>query len=159
MGDNDLIHEELDVLQSDIDDESPQVLGVLIERLLAEGVLDAHLTSLHMKRNRPGLRVEVLCHPTDRERFIRLLLAETSTLGVKARRVERYSLPRRFEEIQVRGKPIRIKVALLDGAPLRAVPEFSECQALAESLRLPVRQVLDEARAECAAWIARQRTS
>lgn len=142
-----LNREELDVLQADLDDESPQVLGALIERCLSEGALDAHLTPLHMKKNRPGIRVEVLCRPDDRGKFLRLLLTETSTLGVKARRVERYSLDRRMEKIHLRGSDIAVKVAVLEGTAIRAVPEFADCAALAESLGLPVKQVLEEARA------------
>ena len=138
--------EPLDVLQSDLDDESPQVLGALIDRLLAEGALDAHLTPLFMKKNRPATRIEVLCHPDARDRFIRLLLTETSTLGVKVRRVERYSLPRRMESITLDGHSIRIKIALLDGQPLRAQPEFEDCKRAAQALGLPLKTILERAK-------------
>ena len=141
-----LIKEELDVLQADVDDESPQVLGALIDRALEEGALDAHLSPLYMKKNRPGTRVEILCRPADREKFLRLLLTETTTLGVKARRVDRYSLPRRMEEVTVKGHRIRIKTALLDNHPLRSTPEFEDCRAAAKALGVPVRDVLEEVR-------------
>jgi hypothetical protein len=143
--------EELDVLQADLDDESPQVLGALQGRLLQAGALDAHLCPLLMKKNRPGSRVEVLCRPEDRERFVRLLLTETSTLGVKVRRVERYALARRFEEVKVRGEVIRLKVAVLDGEDLRAVPEWDDCVRAAERLGMPAREVQKMAEA---AWRA-----
>jgi len=136
---------ELDVLQADVDDESPQVLAALIERALQEGALDAHLTPLTMKKSRPGTRVEILCRPDQRDAFIRMLLLETSTLGVKARRVERYAMPRRFEPLEVDGQPVRMKVALLDGQPVKAMPEFEDCRRAAAALGLPVREVIRRA--------------
>ncbi len=144
-----LRHEELDVLQADIDDESPQVLGGLMDRALREGALDCHLTSLQMKKNRPGTRVELLCRPEDRERFVRYLLVETSTLGVKVRRVERYSLHRHGDDVLIQGVKVRVKVAKLDGKPIRAVPEYDDCLHAAEKRGLPLKQVLEEARTRC----------
>lgn len=139
--------QELDVLQTDVDDESGQVLGALLEKLLGEGALDAHLSPLTMKRGRPGVRVEVLCRPEDRGRFLRMLVRETGTLGVKARRVERYALRRETVEVEVRGRGVRAKVAMLEGEAMRAVPEFGDCEAVAREEGVPVRQVLEEARA------------
>lgn len=141
------IREELDVLQTDLDDESPQVLGALVERALAEGALDAHLAPLTMKKGRPGIRVELLCKPQDRDRFVRLLLTETATLGVKVTCIDRYSLPRRFEEIELGGRTVRIKVAMLDGIAVRAVPEYEDCRTVAAEQNRPLRDVLAEASA------------
>lgn len=130
------------MLQADVDDESPQVLGALVETLLGAGALDATLAPIFMKKNRPGTRIEVLCLPDHRERFLRLLLTETSTLGVKARRIERYALPRRFDTVEVNGHSIRVKVAVLDGSDLKAMPEFEDCRRAAQAIGLPVRDVI-----------------
>ena len=147
---SDLIREELDVLQTDLDDESPQVLGALVEKLLGAGALDAHLAPLFMKKNRPGTRVEVLCRPEDRERLVLMLLRETATLGVKVRRTERYSLPRSFTTIRLYGAEVRVKQALWQGRVLRAVPEFEDCRRLAEEKGLVLRDVLEQARTAAA---------
>jgi uncharacterized protein (DUF111 family) len=141
-----LEHEELDVLQCDVDDESPQVLGALIDRALVAGALDAHLCPLVMKKNRPGTRVEVLCRPQDRDKFLRFLLAETSTLGVKARRVDRYALPRRMEEVEVVGQKVRVKLALAGEKVLRATPEFEDCRRASEKTGVALREVIEAAR-------------
>lgn len=148
-----IVVEPLDVLQADVDDESPQVLGALIEKLLGAGALDAHLTPLLMKKNRPGTRIEVLCRVEESERFVRLLLLETSTLGVKARRVERHALARRMERVKLRGRTVRVKLALLDGRVIRAAPEFEDVKALAEASGRPLREVLDEAREAARVYI------
>ena len=139
--------EELLVLQTDLDDESPEVIGALIPRLLAAGALDAHLVALQMKKGRPGTRLEVLCRPALRDDLLRMLFRETSTLGVKVRTVERHSLDRRMEKIDIGGHPVNVKLALLDDEVLRAVPEMEDCRAVAEKTGRPLRDVLDEARA------------
>ncbi len=138
----DLNKEELDVLQADMDDESPQVLAAFVELALQEGALDAHLTPIYMKKNRPGVRIEVLCRPEDRERMIKLLLVETSTLGVKARRAERYSLDRRIETVEFDGHSVRVKLALLDGRILRATPEYEDCKSIARKTGKPLREII-----------------
>lgn len=138
--------EELVVLQADLDDESPQVLGAMVQRMLTLSALDAHLCPLVMKKNRPGLRLEVLCRPEHKNTLITAMLLETGTLGVKARTVERYSLGRRMESIKIDGREIRIKCALHGGAVVRAVPEWDDCARVAEELGRPVREVLDEAK-------------
>ena len=145
--DEGLIVETLDVLQADVDDESPQVLGALIGRLLAEGALDAHLTPLVMKKNRPGIRIEVLARQADSRRLTVLLLRETSTLGVKSHPVQRTSLPRRQEIVTLHGHDVRLKVALLDGVVLRANPEFEDCKSVADVTGRPLREIIEEARA------------
>lgn len=117
------------------------------------GALDASLTSLYMKKNRPGVRVEVLCQPDDRDRFVERLLRETSTLGVRAWRVTRYSLPRRMDKIIVDGEPIAIKIATLDGVVLRAVPEYDDCKLVSKRTGRTLRDVMDEARATCQALV------
>lgn len=139
--------ETLWVLQADIDDESPQILGSLIEKALINGALDAHYTALLMKKNRPGHRFELLSKPEDKDRFIRFLLTETTTLGVKAKEIERHALERRFSCIDIHQRQINVKLALLDGKVLRAQPEFEDCKKLAEELGVPVREILEEAKA------------
>lgn len=148
MTESDWAREELTVLQTDLDDESPQILGALLPRLLGEGALDAHLQPLLMKKNRPGLRLEVLCREEHRAALLRLIFRETSTLGVKARRLDRYALRRRMEKVTVAGMEIRVKLALLDGEVLRAVPEFEDCRAAAEKCGRPLRDVIEDARQE-----------
>lgn len=148
MPESDWKREELMVLQTDLDDESPQVLGALLPRLLDAGALDAHLQPLLMKKNRPGVRIEVLCREEERPALLRMIFRETGTLGVKARPVERYALARRTETVEVAGTRIRVKLALLDGEVLRAVPEFEDCRAVAEGEGRPLREIMELARLE-----------
>ena len=137
---------ELALLACDLDDESPQVLADAQARALALGALDCVLIATHMKKGRPGVRVELLCAVEDSRRFVEFLLTHTATLGVRESRVLRHALRREERRVAVRGSEVRTKVALLDGRVLRAVPEFEDCRALAERQGIPSRQVLDEAK-------------
>lgn len=135
------------VLETEIDDMNPEVAGYLMERLLELGAFDAQFQSVQMKKNRPGLRLRVLCGP-DRERvLIEALLRETSTFGVRRQQVERVCLDRRGENLDTPLGPIQIKVGMLDGRVLKAAPEYESCRRLAIELGLPLSAVYDRARA------------
>lgn len=152
----DLETHTLAMLSCDIDDESPQVLAHVQARALALGALDCVLLPTLMKKGRPGTRVEILCEPARSPDFAALLLRETSTLGVREATVQRHALAREMRSVVVHGHKIRIKLASADGVPLRAQPEFEDCRAAAESLALPVRTILEEARAAALALLPEQ---
>lgn len=144
----DLDVQDLLLLTADVDDESPQVLATIPTRALSLGARDAVLVPIVMKKGRAATRIEILTEPPHRDLLLEFLLRETSTLGVRCTRVERFALRRIMSSITIRGERIAIKVATADGAILRAMPEFSDCEAAATALDLPLRQVMDEARAE-----------
>lgn len=131
-------------LEVNLDDMSPQLLGALMERLLAEGALDVAFAPLQMKKNRPGVQVQVLAPPELAPRMADLLLAETSTLGVRWHGVRRRVLERREITVETRYGPIRVKVAGEGGQEHRQ-PEFDDCRRAAEEHGVPVRRVLEVA--------------
>lgn len=131
-------------LEVNLDDMSPQLLGALMERLLAEGALDVAFTPLQMKKNRPGIQIQVLA-PTDLgPRMADLLLAETTTLGVRWHAVRRRTLDRREVTVTTRYGPIRVKVSGAAGQ-LHRQPEFDDCRRAAEHHAVPVRLVHEAA--------------
>ncbi len=137
------------VLETAIDDESPQHLGALVPRLLEAGALDAMLVPVQMKKGRPGLWLVVIA-PLDRSADLaRIVLAETTSLGVRFREESRYELPRRAEQVDTAFGPIAVKVATLPDGSERASPEFESARAAAERAGRPVREV---AQAAVAAW-------
>lgn len=129
------------VLECNLDDCSPQVLGALIESALAKGALDAWIAPVVMKKGRPGHLVGVLVEPAQREALIELLLRETTTLGVRTTEVSRVALERRHETVQTRWGPVRVKLGLRGDAVLNATPEFEDCRALATSAGVPLKDV------------------
>jgi len=135
------------VLETNLDDLSPQVVGALYDLLFASGALDVWTTAAGMKKGRPGIVLSVLAPPGREAAVESVLFAETTTLGVRRHEVDRTTLPRSFATVKTRWGDVRVKVAVLPGGGIRGAPEFEDCLALARKAGVPVRDVLEEARA------------
>ena len=133
------------VLETALDDDNPQYVAALVPRLLGAGALDAMVVPSVMKKGRPGLWLVVVARPERAEPLARLLLSETSTLGVRVREDERYELERRAAEVETPFGRIAMKVAVLPGGGSRAVPEFESLRAAAERAGRPLREVAEAA--------------
>jgi uncharacterized protein (TIGR00299 family) protein len=129
------------VLEANIDDSSPQVLGYAMERLLEAGALDVTLEYVLMKKNRPGTLVRVIAKPEDRETLAQLMFAETSTLGLRIYSAERRVQARRILEVETPHGQVRIKISA-DGS---FAPEYEDCRKLAIASGIPLKQILAEA--------------
>lgn len=136
----------LSQIQTEIDDMPSVVYTHLLERLFALGCLDATLTPIHMKKNRPGVRIEVLCAPDRRVALIECLLRETTTFGVKVREIERLCLDRAFERVETPYGPVRIKIGFWGDTRIKASPEYEDCHTLAVEHRVALQTVMDAAR-------------
>jgi len=147
-----LRHRRVAVLETALDDENPQYLGALLPRLLAAGALDAMVVPSVMKKGRPGMWLVVIAEPERADALARLLLAETTSLGVRVRHDERVELERRAEQVETPFGLILLKVASLPGGGERAVPEFESVREAAERAGRPLREV---AEAALAAWRGR----
>ncbi len=133
------------VLECDTDDQTGQVLGALVEELLAAGALDANLAPVQMKKNRPGVRLTVLCRPEDAGRLAGLVLSRSSTLGVRTWRAERIVLGRGQAVAETPWGQVACKrIERPDGVEL--APEFESARQVAEKAGVAVRHVLDAAR-------------
>jgi uncharacterized protein (TIGR00299 family) protein len=139
------------VLETALDDLSPQLLAHVAETALQQGALDVMLTPVIMKKGRPGTLLTVLCNPDDRSRFEEFLLRETSTLGLRIREDHRVSLHRSFKTVETAYGPIRIKLGALDGETINANPEFEDCRAASTNHGVAVKTVHQAA---IAAYIA-----
>ncbi|MET0621899.1 MAG: nickel pincer cofactor biosynthesis protein LarC [Pyrinomonadaceae bacterium] len=138
--------EELLMVETNVDDTSPQVLGHVLELALARGALDCYLTPVQMKKNRPGVLVSILCRASEREALTELLFEETPTLGVRAYTVSRRALERESVTVETEFGTIAVKVARRGGRVLGATPEFEECRAAALAHGVPLRVVQEAAR-------------
>jgi uncharacterized protein (TIGR00299 family) protein len=126
------------VLEANIDDSSPQVLGHALERLMDAGALDASLSPLQMKKNRPGSLLRVIARPQDQERLAQILFAETSTLGLRIYPAERRVIAREIVEVETPFGKVRVKVS--EGGSF--APEYEDCHAIAARTGTPLPQVL-----------------
>jgi pyridinium-3,5-bisthiocarboxylic acid mononucleotide nickel chelatase len=129
------------VLEANIDDSSPQVLGYAMERLLDAGALDVTLESVLMKKNRQGTLLRVIAKVEDREALTQMIFAETSTLGLRIYPAERRVKARRILEVATPHGKVRIKIAV-DGS---FAPEYEDCRKLARDSGIPLKQILAEA--------------
>jgi pyridinium-3,5-bisthiocarboxylic acid mononucleotide nickel chelatase len=129
------------VLEANIDDSTPQVLGYAMERLLEAGALDVTLTSVQMKKSRPGTLLSVIARPEDREALARLIFEETSTLGLRIYSAERRVKERHWVEIATAHGTVRMKV----GENGSFAPEYEDCRKLARESGIPLKQILAEA--------------
>ncbi len=133
--------ETVTVLETAVDDLSPQVLAYVAEQALAHGALDVMLAPVVMKKGRPGTLVTVLCEPAKSLTMEALLLRETSTLGVRIRQDKRSLLERKHVPVETDYGVIRVKVGMLAGEELNAAPEFEDCKAAALKHDVALKQV------------------
>jgi uncharacterized protein (TIGR00299 family) protein len=137
------------VLETALDDLSPQIIAYVAEQALAEGALDVLCTPTLMKKGRPGTLITILCEPAKASAMQQLLFRETSTLGVRTRQEQRVVLSRAFTTVATPYGEIRIKTACLPdemgGAQANAAPEFEDCRAAAAKHDVPLKTVLQSA--------------
>ena len=127
-------------LQSDIDDCSGELLGYTLERLLAEGALDAHCQPVFMKKSRPAWELTVICREEDRAKLEALIFAETTTIGIRRARMERTVLPRRRDVVHTAYGDVAVKRCLLDSGE-RCYVEYDSAAKLAQEQGVPLQDI------------------
>jgi|GraSoiStandDraft_50_1057286.scaffolds.fasta_scaffold91267_2 pyridinium-3,5-bisthiocarboxylic acid mononucleotide nickel chelatase len=132
---------QVSVLEANIDDSTPQVLGYTMERLLEHGALDVTLTPIYMKKNRPATIISVVSAPERKEELAAILFAETTTLGVRILNAERRVLARKIAEVETLYGKVRIKYT--DTGAF--APEYEDCRKAAVARGVPLRTVIAEA--------------
>jgi uncharacterized protein (TIGR00299 family) protein len=135
-------------VETTIDDMSPQLYEPLMERLFEAGALDVYLVPVLMKKSRPGVVVTALCEPAAVSALARACFEETSTIGVRWTAYRRQRLPREMVTVETALGPLAFKVARLGDRVVTVTPEFDDVKRLARRHGLPVREVLERARAE-----------
>ncbi|HXR65227.1 MAG TPA: nickel pincer cofactor biosynthesis protein LarC [Ktedonobacteraceae bacterium] len=134
------------VLECNIDNMTGELLGDLMERVLSAGALDISYLPLQMKKNRPAVMVTLICQVEDIERLTRLVLSETSTLGVRVQQVQRRKAQRSQEQIITPLGPLQIKLKRLGTRVISAAPEYEDCRRLARARQVPLEEVYELAR-------------
>ncbi len=137
--------EEITVLEANLDDLNPQLIGYIVDLAFAEGARDVFTTPVQMKKNRPGTLLTVLALPQHEEKLRALLFRESSTLGVRTRHEKRYALPRHHEEVMTRWGEVRMKVASVNGTVSQYAPEYEDCRRIAVEHHVPLKTVMQEA--------------
>ena len=133
------------VLETNLDDVTPEILGHFMESALAAGALDVTYSPLQMKKNRPGFLLTVLCPAAQADLFSELILRQTSAFGVRRCLAERRKLRREFQMVETPFGSVSMKIGKLDGKVLQAAPEFESCRKLAGKEKLSLKQVYEAA--------------
>lgn len=137
--------DEIVVLEAQVDDAPGQVIGYAVERLLDAGALDAYVVPIIMKKGRPGQLITVLATEPTVGRLEDVLLAETTTLGVRRQVWQRTTLDRHHETVTTRYGRVRMKVGRRGDAIVQAWPEYEDCVAAARQHDVALRDVQHEA--------------
>jgi uncharacterized protein (TIGR00299 family) protein len=144
---HDFQHDQVVEMHCNLDDVTGEVLGYTMERLFAAGALDVWFTSIQMKKNRPGVLLSVLS-PLDRvDSLSRILMQETSTLGVRTfPPAHRMKADRRFREVETPWGKVRVKEKWIEGRLLAASPEYEDCARLSRESEVPIARIMNVAR-------------
>ena len=140
---DELVTDEIIILETCIDDMNPELFGYIMEQLFSDGALDVYWIPLHMKKNRPGTMVQVLCEEADKDRLIQRLLSETTSLGIRYYKATRKILAREHLTIQTSFGKIQVKRVKDPDGSERLVPEYDVCREIALKRNLPLRVVYD----------------
>lgn len=133
------------VLETEIDDMSPEIAGHLMDQLLADGAYDVQFSPVQMKKNRPALRLRVLCEPALEARLAERLFRETSTFGIRRQTLARWCLDRRMESVETPLGAVAVKLGLWGERVLKATLEYEDCRRLAQAAGQPLAEVYAQA--------------
>ena len=138
--------EPIAILETVIDDSTPQLLAYVSERLLEAGAWDVYRIPVQMKKGRTGVQMSVLCHPDRLSQLRDLLFRETTTIGAHWRIEQKVALRREFVEVRTPWGPVRMKIARASsGEVSNASPEYEDCRRIAAEHSIPLKQIMFEA--------------
>ncbi|HBA83451.1 MAG TPA: nickel pincer cofactor biosynthesis protein LarC [Verrucomicrobia bacterium] len=133
------------VLECNIDDTTPELLGVLTQQLMAAGALDVFTTAIQMKKQRPGILLTVLSPADQKNALLDLIFRESTTFGVREYVAHRTILDRTMTEVSTPYGPIHVKIGHWQGEPVTRAPEMDDCILRAKEKNVSVRAVYEAA--------------
>jgi uncharacterized protein (TIGR00299 family) protein len=136
--------EEMLVIETNIDDMSPQFYDHVMERLFSAGARDVFLAPVQMKKNRPATLLTVICEPSQREGLAKIIFAETSTIGMRYYPVNRMILRRETKQVKTRYGEITLKIVEQPDGTKRSMPEYDDLKRIAAAKKIPLKQLHDE---------------
>ena len=134
------------IIETNIDDMSPQIYGYLVDRLMLQGAHDVYLTPIIMKKGRPAILLSVLTDKTKTDVVLDTIFRETTSIGVRIHEVGRKKLSREAREVETVYGKIRIKISKRGDEVLTITPEYEDCRRIAEEKQIPLKQVIEEAK-------------
>ena len=145
QSDDSLHNDQVWVLETNIDDISAEIIGHCTSLVAEAGALDVYTTAIQMKKNRPGVKLTVLCPPNLVNKLEKIIFRETSTLGIRRWLASRHKLERQPQSIETKWGAVAGKLAYLGDGTQSFSPEFEACKQIATQHNLPVKDVYEEA--------------
>jgi len=140
--------DEVVLLETNLDDASPQVVGFTRRKLMESGALDVYTTAIQMKKDRPGILLSVICDPEDADDLESIIFTETPTLGIRRQTIQRSLRRRASFTVETEWGPVAGKVGWRDGEPAVFSPEYDDCARIADAYDVPLKDVYLTAQAE-----------
>ena len=137
---NEVVYE----IVANIDDMSSEIYSYLFEKIMDEGALDVFTESIFMKKNRPAYKISILTKKKDLNKFIKLLLTETSTFGVRYKEYNRAKLDRKFIELDTIYGKVKVKLGYYNNKLIKLKPEYEQCKLISKTLNIELREVYNE---------------
>ncbi len=144
-----ILHDTVIKIETNIDDASPEVLGVTMERLLKAGALDVSYTPCFMKKNRPAFILTVICHKEEEDALEELIFLETTTIGIRKTTWERDMLKREKVTVPTPLGEVEVKVVTLPDGRTRFYPEYESVKALSEKHNKTYQEIFDIVKLQC----------
>jgi len=137
-----LLDETITVIEANIDDMNPQVYEYVMEKLFKKGALDVFLTHVLMKKGRPGIKLTALCKETDCDELMKIIMGETTTIGLRFYEVKRRVLQREVRLVDTEFGRVKVKFSRLGDEILKATPEYEDCRRIAKKLNIPLIEIM-----------------
>ncbi|MDY6823031.1 MAG: nickel pincer cofactor biosynthesis protein LarC [Thermodesulfobacteriota bacterium] len=139
--DDALAEDTVEIVETCIDDMSPEMFGHVMDRLFADGALDVYMMPVYMKKNRPGTLLQTLCAAQQRDAVIARILMETTSIGVRYYKADRRMLARTSITVSTPLGPVTAKRIILPDGGIRITPEYESCRAVAMEKNMPIGKV------------------
>lgn len=136
------------VIETTIDDMNPQIYEYAMEKLFKAGALDIYLTQLIMKKGRPGIKLTVLCNSNEKEKMMKIIFEETTTIGLRFYEAGRQTLEREIKEINSALGKVKVKISKLGSRIIKTTPEYEDCKKLAKKLNMPLIEVMKRVKSQ-----------
>lgn len=141
IADDHLSDEQVIILETNIDDSTPEMNAYLVEKLLAEGAADVWLTPVVMKKGRAAVMLSVICAAADVDRLLDIVFEESTTFGVRIGGMQRRCLERHEETVRTSYGPVSVKIGKWRGREITISPEYEDCRKAAEKNEVPISEI------------------
>ncbi len=137
--------EDLVMLSANIDDDNPEIIGYIQEKLLENSTLDVWTEPIYMKKSRPAFKLCILCDKKSEAKIVNTVFLESTTLGIRRKEVKRYSIDRKIKTADLPYGKVRVKVGIHKGEEVTISPEFESCSKLATKTGRPLKEIYQDA--------------